>query len=72
MCGADLAEAFAVFDKNGDGVISIDELGQILRSLGENPTEKELVNTINEVDVDSGYPFCNEDQRNSCQNANID
>ena len=49
----DLAEAFSVFDKNGDGVISIDELGQILRSLGENPTEKELVNTINQVDADN-------------------
>ena len=30
----DIQEAFNVFDKNGDGFISVDELGSVLTSLG--------------------------------------
>lgn len=49
---AELQEAFAMFDKNGDGTISSAELGTVMRSLGQNPTESELMDMINEVDVD--------------------
>jgi len=45
-------EAFSMFDKNGDGTISSTELGTIMRSLGQNPTENELMDMINEVDID--------------------
>ena len=45
-------EAFSLFDKNGDGNISSQELGIVMRSLGQNPTESELHDMINEVDVD--------------------
>ena len=40
-----------MYDKNGDGEISAKELGEVMRTLGENPTETELVRIINEVDV---------------------
>ena len=49
---AEFREAFGLFDKNGDGTISSSELGTIMRSLGQNPTESELQDMINEVDVD--------------------
>lgn len=49
---AEFREAFGLFDKNGDGTISSNELGTIMRSLGQNPTESELQDMINEVDVD--------------------
>jgi len=49
---AEFREAFSLFDKNGDGTISSTELGTIMRSLGQNPTEGELQDMINEVDVD--------------------
>ena len=52
VCGAEFREAFGLFDKNGDGTISSSELGTIMRSLGQNPTESELQDMINEVDVD--------------------
>ncbi|XP_041480185.1 neo-calmodulin-like [Lytechinus variegatus] len=46
-----LKEAFAVFDKDGDGIITGKELGNVMRSLGENPTEKEVQEIVNELDV---------------------
>ena len=45
-------EAFSLFDKDGDGTITTKELGTVMRSLGQNPTEQELHDMINEVDVD--------------------
>jgi len=44
-------DAFAMFDKSGDGVVSINELGEVMKTLGQNPTEPELQNIINDVDV---------------------
>jgi len=45
-------EAFILFDKNGDGTVSHEELGVVLRTLGQNPTEGEVQDMINEVDED--------------------
>jgi len=49
---SEIREAFQVFDKDGSGFISSRELGMVMRSLGQNPTEQELMAMINEVDVD--------------------
>ncbi|TKY61392.1 Calmodulin protein 8 [Spatholobus suberectus] len=45
-------EAFCLFDKDGDGCITIEELGTAIRSLDENPTVEELQIMMNEVDTD--------------------
>jgi hypothetical protein len=45
-------EAFLEYDKDGSGNISIKELGTVMRTLGENPTEDELQNLINKYDED--------------------
>lgn len=42
--------AFGIFDKNGDGKISIGELLRIMRDLMQDPTERELKEMIAEVD----------------------
>ena len=45
-------EAFNLFDKDGDGTITTKEIRTVMRSLGQNPTEDELQEMINEIDVD--------------------
>ncbi|HEY9630278.1 MAG TPA: EF-hand domain-containing protein [Coleofasciculaceae cyanobacterium] len=45
-------KAFSVFDTDGSGAISADELGNVMRSLGQAPTATELRDLIKEVDVD--------------------
>jgi calmodulin len=41
-----------LFDKEGNGTITTKELGTVMRSLSQNPTEAELQDMINEVDAD--------------------
>ncbi|KAH3713721.1 calmodulin-A-like [Dreissena polymorpha] len=49
---SEFKEAFTLFDKDADGTITTRELGTVMRSLGQNPTETELQAMINEVDAD--------------------
>ncbi|GMJ12193.1 calmodulin-like 11 [Hibiscus trionum] len=49
---AEFREAFCLFDKDGDGCISMEELAVVIKSLDHDPTEEELRSMINEVDTD--------------------
>ncbi|VDO05777.1 unnamed protein product [Rodentolepis nana] len=49
---AEFRESFQLFDKNGDGVISMAELGSVMRSVGQYATDEELKKMIKEVDTD--------------------
>ncbi|NXA79820.1 CALMS protein, partial [Thryothorus ludovicianus] len=49
---AEFKEAFSLFDRDSDGCISTKELGTVMRSLGQNPTEAELQGMVGEVDAD--------------------
>ena len=42
---------FHLFDIDRVGIITTEDLGRVMRSLGENPTEAELQDKINEVDT---------------------
>ncbi|CZR64427.1 probable calmodulin [Phialocephala subalpina] len=44
---------FSLFDKNGDGNITSSELGAVMKSLGQNPSETELQDIVNEGDTDA-------------------
>lgn len=48
---AEYKEAFSLFDKSGTGVISSRELGNLMKSLGQTPTEAELRDLVNEIDI---------------------
>ncbi|XP_042400121.1 calmodulin-like isoform X1 [Zingiber officinale] len=45
-------ETFCLFDRDGDGCISLGELSTIINSLGLRPTKDELQEMISEVDAD--------------------
>merc|ERR1712217_169950 len=51
---AEFKEAFSLFDKDGDGTITTKELGTVMRSLGQNPTEaeEELIEAFKVFDRD--------------------
>jgi len=51
---AEFKEAFSLFDKSGAGTISTQDLGMVMRSLGQNPTDAELQDMINEVSGSGG------------------
>jgi len=48
----DLMEAFRVFDRNGDGKISVAELSAVMKSLGETFDDAEINAMIREGDTD--------------------
>jgi len=48
---AEFKEAFSLFDKDGDGAITPAKLGTVMRAMGQNPTEANLQDMIDEVDV---------------------
>ena len=50
---SEFKEAFDLFDKNGDGRIPTKELSTMMRSLGQNPSDSELRDMIDEVDADN-------------------
>ena len=45
-------KAFELCDKDGVGTITTKQLGTVLRALGQNPSEHELKDMLNEIDVD--------------------
>ena len=49
---AEFREAFELFDKDNDGVISADELKHVMIFLGQHPTDDDVQDMVAEVDLD--------------------
>jgi Ca2+-binding EF-hand superfamily protein len=43
---AEYKEAFALFDKKGTGAVPRETLGDLLRALGQNPTQAEVADIV--------------------------
>lgn len=48
-------EAFALFDKKGTGEVPRESLGELLRSLGQNPTQAEVSALEREIGATCEY-----------------
>lgn len=48
----EMLEAFQIFDADGNGNISADELRQIMENLGERLTQEEVEDMVKEADID--------------------
>ena len=47
----EMNEAFSLFDKDGDGTISSNEIGIVMKALGENPTDEQIANCLSEMET---------------------
>jgi len=45
----EIKECFTLYDRDGDGKIACQELGTVIRSLGQNPTEAEVDEIVRNV-----------------------
>lgn len=54
---ASIKEAFSLFDKDNDGYITSKELGTVMRSLGQNPSQSELQDMISETNSNGLIDF---------------
>lgn len=51
VCSLELHEAFVEFDKDKDGFISCKDLGNLMRTMGYMPTEMELIELSQNINM---------------------
>ncbi len=54
--GTNFKEAFQLFDKRGNGLVALDQLGDLLRACGQNPTLAEIADLEKTVGNDCKSP----------------
>lgn len=50
-------EVFAIFDNKGDGCIPVKIIGDVLRAMGQNPTEADITKCIESLDREGRISF---------------
>ena len=54
---AEFQEAFLLYDNRGDGKIPVSLIGDVMRALGQNPTESEVKKLVHEHRADERVTF---------------
>ena len=54
---AEFQEAFLLYDNRGDGRIPVAMIGDVMRALGQNPTESEVKKLVHEHRADDRVSF---------------
>uniref|UniRef100_A0A7S3Z7C2 EF-hand domain-containing protein n=1 Tax=Lotharella globosa TaxID=91324 RepID=A0A7S3Z7C2_9EUKA len=57
---AELKEVFAHFDRNGTGSIGLEDMREIMQSVGQHPSDDELKDIVNDLDLNGNgeIEFC--------------
>lgn len=58
LLSTELREAFKEFDKDKDGYISCKDLGDCMRTMGYMPTEMELIELSQQINMNRESCFC--------------
>ena len=69
--GEDTAHAFTVFDRDGDGLITAEELKLTMNNLGEPLTRAEVTSMIAEADLDGDGKINYTEFQMMIQNKNV-
>ena len=67
-----LWKAFSVFDTDGSGAISANELRNVMQSLGQDPSSTELRDLIKEVDLDHSGCIDFEEFKNMMRDSHVE
>lgn len=54
---SEFQEAFNLFDSRGDGKIQLNQVGECLRALGQNPTESDVLKCTHQLKADERISF---------------
>ena len=46
-------DAFKIFDRSGTGTFTKEDIGWVMRSLGQSPTEQQIAAIIRDMDLDN-------------------
>lgn len=57
MISLEYKEAFALFDKRGTGFVPREQIGDLLRALGQNPTQGEVAEIASNAPREGVYIF---------------
>ena len=52
LCFPEFHAAFSLFDKDGDGTITKQELGTVMLSMGQRPTDREMGDMLQTMDAE--------------------
>lgn len=55
MCPTEFKEAFLLFDRTGDGKISYSQCGDVMRALGQNPVNAEVLKVLGNPKADGEW-----------------
>ena len=58
---AGIVEAFKVFNRSGNGMVTAKELHHVMTSMGEELTEEEAREVLSQFDLDSNGGICYEE-----------
>lgn len=50
---AEFRDLFNMFDKDNQGILTLTNLVQVMRSIGQTPTEADMIDLMREIDIDN-------------------